>query len=103
MQGVRRDMEIATGTVQAAMAQQELDPPEIHPRFKEMRRKGVTKHMRMDHLREVRRLPGMPADQVHSLGGHWARAGMAGKEPGLWLVLVPIMPEQPEPFPREHE
>jgi hypothetical protein len=23
------------------MAQQELDPPQIHPRFEEMRRKGV--------------------------------------------------------------
>ena len=30
------------------MAQQELDPPEIDAGFEEMRRKGVTKHMRMD-------------------------------------------------------
>ena len=41
MQGMRRDMEVATGTAQAAVAQQELDPPQIHPRFEKMRRKGV--------------------------------------------------------------
>ena len=74
------------------MAEQELDPPELHPRFKEMCRTGVTKHLRMDHLREVRRLPGMPADQIHGLGGHWARAGLAGKEPGLRLGLSPLLP-----------
>ena len=27
------------------MAEQELDPPEIHPRFEEMRRKGVTERI----------------------------------------------------------
>ena len=84
---MRRDMEVATGTAQAAVAQQELDPPQIHPRFEKMRRKGVTKHMRMEPLREVRRLPGLPADQIHRLGGHRARAGMAGKEPRLRFVL----------------
>ena len=52
----------------------------------------VTKHMRMDHLRELRGLPGMPADQIHGLGGHWARAGLAGKEPGLRLGLSPLLP-----------
>jgi hypothetical protein len=60
-------MQVAAGRAQAAMAQQELDPPEIDAGFEEMRRKGVTKHMRMDPLREVRRLPGLPADQIHSL------------------------------------
>jgi hypothetical protein len=34
-------MEVAAGRAQAPMAQQELDPPQIHPRFEEMRRKGV--------------------------------------------------------------
>src|SRR5215510_14218721 len=54
--------------------------------------RSVPKHIRMDHLREGRGLPGMPADQIHGLGGHRARAGMAGKEPGLRLGLVPILP-----------
>ena len=74
------------------MAEQELEPPELHPRFEEMGCKGVTQPMRRAHLREVRRLPGMPADQIHGLGGHWARAGLAGKEPGLRLGLSPILP-----------
>jgi hypothetical protein len=34
-------MEVATGTAQAAMAQQQLAPLQIHPRFEEMRRKGM--------------------------------------------------------------
>ena len=92
MQGMRRDMEVATGTAQAAMAQQELDPPQIDPRFEEMGRKRVTEHMRVDHLRESRSLPGMPANKLHGLGSHRARLGMAGKEPGLRFVLLPILP-----------
>jgi hypothetical protein len=35
-------MQVAAGRAQAAMAQQELDPPEIDAGFEEMRRKGVT-------------------------------------------------------------
>ena len=46
----------------------------------------------MDHLREVRCLPGMPADQRHGLGGHRARSGVTGKEPRLRFVLLPILP-----------
>jgi hypothetical protein len=34
-------MQVAAGRAQAAMAQQELDPPEIDACFEEMRRKGV--------------------------------------------------------------
>ena len=41
MEGLGGDMEVAAGRAQAPMAEQELDPPEIHPRFEEMRRKGV--------------------------------------------------------------
>ena len=84
-------MQVAAGRAQAAMAQQELAPPEIDAGFEEMRRKGVTQHMRMEPLREVRRLPGLPADQIHSLRGHRTRAGMAGKEPRLRFVLPPIL------------
>jgi hypothetical protein len=36
-------MEGAAGRAQAPMAQQEWDPPQIHPRFEQMRRKGVAK------------------------------------------------------------
>jgi hypothetical protein len=32
------------------MAQQELDPPEIHPRFEEMGRKGMPQQMWVDRL-----------------------------------------------------
>ena len=45
MEGMRGDMEVAAGTAQAPMAQQELDPPQIHPASSEMRRKGVAKQM----------------------------------------------------------
>ena len=45
MQGMRRDMEGATGTAQAAMAQQELEPPQIDPRFEQMGRKRVTERI----------------------------------------------------------
>jgi hypothetical protein len=34
-------MQVAAGRAQAAMAQQELDPPEIDACFEEMRRKGM--------------------------------------------------------------
>ena len=34
-------MEVAAGRAQTPMAQPELDPPQIHPRFEEMRRKSV--------------------------------------------------------------
>jgi hypothetical protein len=38
-------MEGATGRAQAAMAQQQLDPPQLHPRFEEMGRKGVAERI----------------------------------------------------------
>ena len=41
MEGLGGDMEVAAGHAQAPMAQQELDPPQIHPRFEEMRREAV--------------------------------------------------------------
>jgi hypothetical protein len=34
-------MEVAAGRAQAPMAQQELDPPQIHPGFEQMRRETV--------------------------------------------------------------
>jgi hypothetical protein len=36
-------MEVTAGGAQAPMAQQELDPPQIHPGFEEMRRETVPK------------------------------------------------------------
>src|SRR5215471_14890416 len=89
MEGMRGHMQVSARRLEVPMAEQELDPPEIHPRFEEMCRKGVTKHMWMDHLREVRRLPGMPADQIHGLGGHRARAGWPGKSQGCGLACRP--------------
>ena len=85
-------MQVAARRPEAPMAEQELDPPQIDAGFEEMRRKGMTQHMRMDRLREAAACPGVPADQIHRLRGHGARAGMAGKEPGLRLVLLPILP-----------
>ena len=41
MEGLEGDMEVTAGRAQAPMAQQELQPPQIHPRFEQMRRKGV--------------------------------------------------------------
>ena len=49
------------------MAQQELDPLQLHPRFEEMGRKRMAEHMRVDRLGELRGLPGLPADQIHGL------------------------------------
>ena len=74
------------------MAQQELEPPEIHRRFESVCGEGMAQQMWGHELREVRGLPGASAHQRHGLGGHRARAGLAGKEPGLRLVLVPILP-----------
>jgi len=74
------------------MAQQAWDAPEIHPRFQSVCGEGMAQHMGVNELREVRGLPGASADQRHGLGGHRARAGMAGTEPGLRRVLVPRLP-----------
>jgi hypothetical protein len=51
MEGLGGDMEGAAGRAQAAMAQQEVDPPQIHPCFEEMRRETVPKYVRVDGLR----------------------------------------------------
>ena len=45
MEGLGGDMEVAAGRAQAPMAQQELDPPQIHPRFEEMRREAVAERV----------------------------------------------------------
>ena len=45
MEGMWGDMEVAAGRAQAPMAQQEVDPPQIHPRFEQMRRKCVTERI----------------------------------------------------------
>jgi hypothetical protein len=44
-EGLGGDMEGAAGRAQAPMAQQELDPPQIHPCFEEMRREGMTERI----------------------------------------------------------
>jgi len=41
VEGMWGDMEVTAGRAQAPMAQQELDPPQIHPRFERMRRETV--------------------------------------------------------------
>jgi hypothetical protein len=74
------------------MAQQELDPSEIHPRFEEMRRKGVTKYMGVDGLRQVRGLPSVSADALHRAGRQRACPRMTRKEPGARFLLLPILP-----------
>jgi hypothetical protein len=33
VEGMRRDMEVAAGRAQTPMPEQELDAPQIHPRF----------------------------------------------------------------------
>jgi len=41
VEGMGGDMEVTAGRAQARMAQQELDAPQIHPCFEEMRRETV--------------------------------------------------------------
>jgi hypothetical protein len=73
------------------MAQQELEPPQIHPGFEEMRRETVPKSVRVDDLREVRGLPSVPADAMHHACRYRARPEVAGKEPGPRFLLLPIV------------
>ena len=85
------DMEVTAGRAQAPMAQQELEPPQIHPRFEEMRRKGVAQSMGVAGRWQVRGLPRVAADAIHGACRHGARPGMAGKEPGPRFLLLPIL------------
>jgi len=73
------------------MAQQELDAPQIHPRFEQMRRETVPKSVRVNGLREVRGLPSVPADAMHHACRYRACPGGAGKEPGPRCMLLPIV------------
>jgi len=84
------------------MAQQELDPPEIHPRFQSVCGAGMAQHMGVHELPEVRDLPSVPADAMHHACRYRARPGVAGQEPGPRLLLLPIVAEQRESFRREH-
>ena len=93
MEGLGGDMEVTAGRAQAPMAQQEVDPPQIHPRFEEMRRKRVAKYMGVDGLRQVRGLPRVSADGIHGVWRHGACPGVAGKEPGPRFILLPILAE----------
>jgi hypothetical protein len=74
------------------MAQQELDPPEIDACCQSVRGAGMTKHMRVDGLREVGSLPGVSAEERDRFGCHRARPGLAGKEPRARFLLLPILP-----------
>jgi hypothetical protein len=73
------------------MAQQELDAPQIHPGFEEMRRATVPQSVRVDGLREVRGPPSVPADAMHHAGRYRACLGGAGKEPGPRCSLLPLV------------
>ena len=85
------------------MAQQELDAPQIHPGFEEMRRETVPKYVRVDGLRQVRGLPRVSADVIHGACRYGACPGMAGKEPGARFLLLPILPEQRQEFRGQHD
>ena len=43
MEGMGCDMEVAAGRVQAPLAQQELNAPQIDPSFEHMRREAVSR------------------------------------------------------------
>ena len=73
------------------MPEQELDAPQIHAGFEEMGCKRVAKHVRVDHLRQVRGLPSVPADAMYHACRYRARLEVAGKEPGPRFILLPIV------------
>jgi hypothetical protein len=74
------------------MAQQEVDPPQIHPCFEEMRRETVPKYVRVDGLRSGRGLPRVSAEALDGACRQGAWPGMAGKEPGARFILLPLLP-----------
>ena len=74
------------------MPQQELDASQIDPRFQSVRGERVPEHVRVDDLGELRGLPGVAADKIHGFRRHGAGLWGTGKEPGLRLVLLPILP-----------
>jgi hypothetical protein len=84
------------------MPEQELDAPQRQAGFEEMGRTHVAQHVRVDHLREVRGLPSIPADAMHHACRYRARPGVAGQEPGPRFILLPIVASQREECRREH-
>ena len=74
------------------MPEQELDAPPVDSRFEYVRSEGMPEYVRVDRLRQVCGLPSVPADVIHRACRHGARSGVAGKEPGARLRLLPILP-----------
>jgi hypothetical protein len=89
---MRRDLEGAAGRAQTPMPEQALDAPQIDPRFESVGGERMPQQVRVDYLREVRRLPGVSADALHGACRHRARPRMTGKEPGARFLLLPILP-----------
>ena len=89
MEGLRRDMEGAAGRAQTPMPEQELDAPQVDPRFESVWGERMPKPMRVDRLRQVRGLASISADAMHHACRDRARPEGAGKEPGPRFLLLP--------------
>ena len=59
-------MEGATGSAETPRPEQELDAPQVDPRFESVRSEGMPEYVRVDRLRQVCGLPSVPADVRHA-------------------------------------
>ena len=95
-------MEVEAGAAETGMPQQELDAAQVNPRFEQMRREAMAQEMRINHLRELGGVAGLCADMGDAHAGDGLGDAVAGKEPGLELIELPVAPQQRQQVRREH-
>ena len=71
------------------MPEQELDAPQVDPRFESVGGERMPKHLRVDRLRQRRGLASISADAMPQACRDRARPEVAGKEPGPRVLLLP--------------
>ena len=101
LEGLRGDMEVHRRGLQAAVAEEELDGPEIGPCLEEVRGEAMPQRMRPDTLLHPGLLPGLGDGPLDRGDGERRLGGPPGEEP-LWRpVGLPVGAELPQKRGRE--
>src|SRR5262245_13102903 len=95
-------VEVKACAAQTRVSEEELDAAQVDPGFEQMRREAVTQQMGINGLGQLGRAAGLVADMGNAHAGDGLRDSVAGKEPGLKLIELPVAPEQRQEIWGEH-
>jgi hypothetical protein len=98
-----REAQIAGGSAQAAMSEQQLDGAHISAGFQQVHGKGMTQGVRRDRFADGGLLADLSAHDLNCAGRDRLSGYIAGEQPMLGPCFTPVGPEDVQELGREHD